>query len=876
MTPQDYYRHDSADRLNLPTEETPADPGRVQTIRYQAPRREGTDPVLAWDRGDGGEHNGPVLSVREKVHPQAFVDQFRAGQRGTPLNLFDDYNGFPPDKDIFEHYQHRHNWQNRLIHGESARVMSSLITREQMAGRVQVVYFDPPYGIQFKSNFQVSTNSLATGDSKDYVPVGDPATVQAYRDTYNNGVHSFLDAMLERLLLIRELLADTGSMFLQIGDENVHRLALLCDEVFGPENKVATITWKPTGSSSAKMLSQTASYLLWYAKDQTRAKYHQLHEQLDRKGLIEKWGKSFSPAQMELKDKDAGNVFTRGLTAEEKQDPSRIPDGARIYQAMPLTSPNATTGGTCEYEYEGVKYHPGSTNHWRVSTPEQENPRTGYRGQRTGDKTFRGDPEGPCGLDRLAELGRLVGTGPGGSLRWKKYEEEDLGRRIDNVWHQVMSPGRNKRYVVETAASVVERCILMTSDPGDLVLDPTCGSGVTADVAERWGRRWITIDTSPVSIAIARQRLLTGVYPWWNLATEANTSDPAVGFDCQTYSTVSAGTLAYDTVNDPKNTKYHVNRPRDNRKKLRVSGPFTVETESPYSYAPFTDPQVETDDLGLANAEDRTTVIESLNGTAVRYPDGYEVLEITELEPWPTGRLTTHAARCQSKSRDTEFMAAVLVAAPDSTVEARQVSRAVSEAKQHLPDEKDLHLIAVGWAFAPDIERAYRNVPVLRIQAHRDLLIGQLQDSQENSSYTLLGEPDLRIHQEGQDQISVEILGYNTYDPATGGVKIGNPDEIDAWMIDTRHNGESFFSHLIYLPVARPNRTRGKPDRRLQAILNRLKISASSDAITNITSTRSQPFTTTEKPVAVKIVTTTGAEMTTVIPTSQIADTARN
>ncbi len=858
MSKERYYRHDAADRLNLPTEEAPADPTLVERIRYQAPRRPGTDPVLAWDREPKNGHEAPVLSVREKVHPQAFLEQMHQGDRGRALNLFDDYNGLPADRDIFEHYRHRHNWQNRLISGESARVMSSLITREDLAGKVQVVYFDPPYGIGFRSNFQTSTNDLNTGDRKVDVPVGNPTTISAFRDTYRNGIHSYLDAMLERLLLIRELLADTGSVFLQIGDDNVHRLALVCDEVFGPENKMAAITWRPTGGSSAKTLPESASYLLWYAKDKERAKYHQLYEELNRREILE-YMSAFGQALIELPDGS-----TRKMTSEEQSDLDQLPDGARLYRTVALTSQGASkTGRTCWYEYDGVRYHSGNTRHWCVSTPEERTHTTGLGGgTRAIGVSSAEEGSRPSGLDRLAELGRLEGAGRGGTLRWKQYEDEMPGRRIDNIWHKRISPTA-KRYVVETATTVIERCILMASDPGDLILDPTCGSGATADTAERWGRRWITIDTSPVAVAVARQRLLTGAYPWWNLARE-DSVDPAVGFDYQTIQRVSAATLAYDTVNDPENTIVLVDRPREDRKKLRVAGPFTVETESPYSYAPFVDPESGQDDLGLATTSDRALVLDSLVSATVRDADGREALTVTELELWPDGKLTTHGARCQSPGRDTEFMAALMVANPDATVFSRQVSRAVSEAREQLPDEKNLHLVAVGWAFDPHIASTYRNVPVLRVQANRDLLIGQLKPEDAGSSYTLLGEPDLALHPEGAQKVSVEVLGYDTYDPSTGGVTSGGPRQIAAWMIDTRHDGESFYSTLIYLPAARG-------DRRLKKLHKSLKKAASPDALEQIISIRSQPFEMSEHPVAVKIITTTGAEMTKVIPASEVA-----
>lgn len=451
-------------------------------------------------------------------------------------------------------------------------------------------------------------------------------------------------------------------------------------------------------------------------------------------------------------------------------------------------------------------------------------------------------------------------------LHWKYYEDEEPGRRIDNVWYKTMRPhpGR-KRYVVETASSVVERCILMASDPGDLVFDPTCGSGVTADAAERWGRRWITCDTSPVAIAIARQRVLTGVHPWWSLDSESpGATDPAAGFVYETIQRVSAATLAYDQVDEPENTIELVDRPERARSVLRVCSPFTVETESPYTYVPFDQPEAGPDDLGTAAAQTRAKLVERLTGATVKTADGRQALEIIDLEPWPTGRLTTHGALCQSPNREDEFLAAVMLASPDASVTGQQAALAVNEAKKHLPEVK--HLILVGWAFTPGVEAVYRDVEVLKVQANRDLQITQLADDPGDESFTMLGEPELIIHPEPDERVSVEVIGYDTYDPATGGVASGDQNQIAAWMIDTDHDGASFFSTLTYLPAA------GK-DPNLKRLIKELGRTADQDAKDKIVSMRSQPFPPTGKPVAVKIVTTTGAEMTTLIHPDEITET---
>ena len=430
------YRHRSAGRPNQPTPQTSS----LMTDEQRAPKRFSTDrrqishPVLAWERsgrtaafsGDADDDApwnfaGQPLYTREKINPATLIEQLRRPGSSVALNLLDDFDGLPPDAKTWDFYRHTGHWQNRLIHGDSAAVMASLIARDGLAGQVQAVYFDPPYGMNFKSNFQTATDELNTTDNIKGVPVGDAAPLRAFRDSYSNGVHSFLDGIHERLVLIRELLTESGSLFLQIGDENVHRLALVCDEVFGPGNRVATITWRPTGGSSAKTLPESASYLLWYAKDKEQVKYRQVYEELSRAELLGQWTYA---AKVELAD-----GTTRNLKPQEKADPDRhLPPGTRLYWLTDLTSQGvSTTGRTCEYEYDGVTYHCGDTRQWTVSSA--------AGGDDVGGRAL-------CGLDRLAELGRLDGSGPGHRLHWKWYEDEVAGRRIDNVWHERKAPSK--------------------------------------------------------------------------------------------------------------------------------------------------------------------------------------------------------------------------------------------------------------------------------------------------------------------------------------------------------------------------------------------------------------------------------------------------
>lgn len=534
-------------------------------ILFQPQTREIDDePILAWNRQPANQHGHAAhpLYLREKVHPVAFVKLLQGS--GEQPQLFKDFNGLPSPDAAYEWYQHAANWSNRLIHGECTRVMASLLARENMACKVQMIFFDPPYGVGYRSNFQVSVNQRdRTPEAAEGRPL-DTRTIRAFRDIYERNIHSYLDLTCEKLVLMRELLADSGSLFMQIGDENVLRVGLLLDEVFGAENRVSLIPFATTSGSSSKTLPSVADFLLWYAKDKTQVKYRQLYEQLTRSEVVEYMS---SYAMVELKD-----GTTSPLSDAERDDPDKeLPDGARLYQRVALTSPGtSTTGRSDAYLWSGLAWSCPAGEQWRVSME---------------------------GTDRLSKLNRLDAARPGSTLRWKRCENEIPGRR-NNMWQQQMSAS-DKRYVVQTADTVVERCVLMATDPGDLVLDPTCGGATTALAAEKWGRRWITCDTSPVAVSIARQRLSTATFPYWTLADSADGArqeaelsgkspvappadgwgnDPARGFIYERVPQVSASVLAYDLDPDPIML---VDQPRKKRAVTQVTSPMTVEASSP-------------------------------------------------------------------------------------------------------------------------------------------------------------------------------------------------------------------------------------------------------------------------------------------------------
>ncbi len=875
------YRHDSAERVNQPTSETAPlmAPDKRASTGFRVDLRDtGLDaeeattdrtrepePRLAWDRkGRTTEDDQPVgfggrpLYIREKVHPLAMIDQLRKPDIDSEMSLFDDFNGLPEDAKKWEFYQHTGNWQNRLIHGDSSDVMQSLIARDGLAGQVQMIYFDPPYGISFKSNFMTATDRMETKDGLEGVPVGDTAPVKAFRDTYERGIHSYLDGIHERLVLFRELLKESGSLFLQIGDENVHRLAVLCDEVFGPENRVATITWRPTGGSSAKTLPESASYLLWYAKEKTQVKYYQLYEKQTRRDLLDMWTWA---AVVEQSD---GSI--RNLTQDERMDPgAHLNPGDRLLKRMPLTSQGASrTGRTGYFEFEGVRYHSGANRHWRVSTPEERTRTIGGENEiATGASSpSEGKDTGISGLERLVELNRLHGTGEKGALSWKWYENEVAGRRIDNVWYQ-LSQTRSKRYVVQTANPTIERCILMSTDPGDIVLDPTCGSGVTAQMAEEWGRRWITIDVGRVAIAIARRHLLTTTHPWYK--TLDGGSDPAVGLEVETIQKVTAATLAYDLVDEPENTIFLVDRPKRDGTRWRMTGPFTVESSSPYSYMPFAEENANGQDPPpqIAQGEDQDRLLEALRGHTVHDANGRPVFTVEEPVAWPEGRLVGWEADCSVPERERGLTAAVMIAPLDVTVTSGLATDAVTEALSTRSDIE--HLIIVAHAFEDSAVGGMKGtVMVYPVQPSKDLLIpGLAKKEPDAGAFTLLGEPDVECRWADPDHtlLQVTLQGFDTYDPATGQVRSSRPGDVDCWMVDTDHDRASFFPRLVYLPAYHLGH------RQIKNLLKSLGRDLDPEAKQALCGTESQPFPPPEPghAIAVKIITRAGAEMTTIL-----------
>ncbi len=840
--PVEHYKHGSASRSNLPTEQT--EPlmkhGQKAPLRH-VPRRRGRDeePVLAWDRGDEpSDYAAHPLYIREKIHPGAFIESLRKGNDSRQASLFEDFNGYRSPDAAYEWYKHTGNWQNRIIHGESAHVMASLAEQENLAGQVQMIFFDPPYGIGFKSNFQVSTRNRETPTGRKGLPA-DTRTIRAFRDTYKRGIHSYLDQVLQKLVLCRELLAESGSLFMQIGDENVHRAAILLDEVFGAENRVATIPFPTAGSSSAKTLPSVADFLLWYAKHPSQIKYRQIYELRDTAETIRKV--TYAGA-VEFAD-----GTSRALTTQERQGDWRdLPQGSRLFRmTSPTSQGHSSTGRSDPWYWSEKRRSIGcpSGRQWSVSSE---------------------------GLDRMAQANRLYQADPNGALHWKWYFDEMPGLQVNNIWHRPWSSS-DKQYVVQTANRVIERCVLMSTDPGDLVFDPTCGGGTTALVAETWGRRWITCDTSPVATAIARQRLATATHTYWLLNDSADGakreaevsgesvvdppergwgSDPIQGFVYERVPTVSPKILAYDLKPPPTML---VDRPYAKRGVVRVSSPFTVESSSPHSYVPLEGPDAASA-IPLAHGEFVDRVIEELLRSPIRGGRTTADINISDIEAW-AGRdhIISHRAVYTIGSGSTEYNAAVQIISEDATVSPEMLRAASLEAAASPHNCKLLVIIA--YDFDPACDTSLGRIETALVRMHRDLQIGDLKPKKDHHAFVMIGQPDLEIHDERENLISVELLGYDTYNPATGTVDVGLAKDVSCWMIDTNHDEYSFFARAIHFPGAGNDKQVKRLKKQLGTTLDTLKWNRS-------LSTRSAPFPRPETgKIAVKIITTTGIEM---------------
>jgi adenine-specific DNA-methyltransferase len=871
-TPVDALRHDDK-RTNIPTDElrdfVAEQEGAPPKALY--PRDPSLDPQLVWKGKDQQQSDLAVptvpIYIQEKIHPRVIIENLRdtaaAGEPEPELTLFDDFNGIGFEQ-LVDFYQHEQNWSNRLVLGDSRLVMNSLAEKEGLKGKIQTIYVDPPYGIKFGSNWQVSTRKREVKDGKVEDATRQPEQVRAFRDTWELGIHSYLAYLRDRLTVARELLTETGSVFVQIGDENVHLVRCILDEVFGSENFVSLITFRTTANIVGNYLGGNSDYLVWYARDAQRLKYRKLYT---RRTLADDIGGRYR--RVELPDGSR-----RPMTAEERSDPNLIPVGARVYRHDNLTSQGATEAGTAPYEYEGTAFTPGRSSHWKTTAQ---------------------------GLDRLAQARRLAAP-TARSLTYVRYLDDFPVSEITNVWGDTQTGAftEDKVYVVQTNTKVIERCILMTTDPGDLVLDPTCGSGTTAVVAEKWGRRWITIDTSRVALALARTRIMAVRLPYFlladspegqrqeaELAGRAPTDQPTAkdvrkGFVYRRVRHVTLKAIAQNQgihegmsreeidaeITRRSEQEVLYDQPAENRNAVRVAGPFTVESLSPHRVL-NSEEQPTSEETRENVTPFASTVLENLSKAGVQNTVRQEHLDFDWLEPFAGSWV--HARGEFTDADGTSRTVAVSIGPEHGTVGSDQVKEAAKEAlkgagvdlllvcafafdahageiaKEFQPDATS------GWAVAAE-EKRIGKLPLLLVRMNPDLAMSDelLKKTGAGNLFMVFGEPDIVIEYEG-GQIVAEVRGVDVYDPTTGQVRSSSVNDIACWMIDTNYNGESFFVRHAYFTGAEDPYT---------SLKRALKADIDEEAWASLRRTRSRPFDPpSTKRIAVKVINHYGDEV---------------
>ena len=912
-------RHEDASRTNIPTaeyqsmvreeEQTPI------RVAYERRNRD-LDPQLVWRGKDAQDEsdlvvNAPPLYIQEKVHPKALIaDLIRQSKENREpaehqIDMFADFNGLPEGADRTEFYKHDANWSNRMILGDSLQVMASLAEREGLQGKVQCIYIDPPYGIRFNSNFQWSTTSRDVKDgSRDHI-TREPEQVKAFRDTWRDGIHSYLTYLRDRLTVARDLLTDSGSIFVQIGDENVHRVRALMDEIFGEGNFVSEIVCLKTSSQTSQHIAGIADYILLYAKNKEALKYRTVYRQkvLGEKGTTQYvW---------DLTDK-----------LEESRLSQDVPPKGRVFAADNLSSQSGGETTRYEYQYAGKL----------------------FRLARGGWKT------NAVGMGRLDKSYRLKPIGH--SLMYRRFLSDFSVYPTANVWDDVLSTGltEQKSYVVQTGAKIIERCILMATDPGDLVLDPTCGSGTTAYVAEQWGRRWITIDTSRVALALARARIMGARYPYYRLADsregqlkEGEISRRAPS-ETPTYGRVRQGfvyervphIMLRDIANNAEidviwetaqreieplreelnralgasweeweipreaveswseeaaalharwwelriarqreidasiaaraDFEYLHDKPYQNTGKVRVAGPFTVDSISPHRVLGVDENGDVIDGVAEAKGVYGTgydfgqVILENLKRSGVQQAHKEDRISFTSLTNWPgrlvcaEGRYVEGAAGEDDGTAPTgpEKRAGIFIGPEFGTVSRPDLVEAAREAAECGFD------VLIACAFNYDAHttefESLGRIPVLKARMNADLhMAGELKNTGNGNLFVIFGEPDIDILDAENERIRVKVNGVDVFHPNSGEVRSDGPEGIACWFIDTDYNQESFFVRHAYFLGA------GDPYKSLKTTL---KAEIDEEAWASLCSDTSRPFDRPESGrIAVKVINHLGDEV---------------
>jgi len=774
----DSIKHSNESRVHIPSKEEAGYEdanAKVQSGKkvLEVPKNpvvhRGQDPELFWLNKYGNDDRDDLLRVdirslyrHEHIAPETLIKNLYkiTETKSDQLDLFsiNELFGNALEKDeldkVGEYYHHQDGWTNRLIQGDSHLVMASLLEREGMAGQVQTIYFDPPYGINYGSNWQIRLNNREVKDGSDEALAGEPEVIKAFRDTWELGIHSYLTYLRDRLLIAKELLTESGSCFVQISNENVHLVRNLLDEVFGSENFISTIAFKTSAGRGSSYLDNIFDFIIWYGKDKTKLKYRPLFTD---KAITDD-GSRYN--KLELPN---GEIIS--LNKDQINGKTPIPEG-KIFCVNPLNSQGATEGETSEpFVYKGKQYIPPKGRHWTVKQ---------------------------ASLQRIADANRIYIEGK--NLAYKRYLSDFPVSELKNIWDDTGSGAlvHEKVYVVQTGTQVISRCMLMTTDPGDLIIDPTCGSGTTAFVAETYGRRWITIDTSRIALNIAKQRLMTASFPYFKLYDENN--DIRQGFIYKTVHHITAKSLG-DGETPPSETLY--DQPEVDKKVLRVSGPFTVETLQ--NFEPISPDEL--DDEVRVNDEEgafEEVIKQHLISAGVKNGRKDEHVVFTRIELLSHSYL--HAEGFYQTAKG-EAKAYFHIGPKFGTVSKKSVSEAVKECQSR---GDAAWLVILGFSFESDIQGSVQtmsvgNFEVTKARIHDDLLQEGLKKKPAKSaaSFVTIGEPDIAIHKKG-NTISIEIQGLDIYDPIKDEVKPRNVNDIAYWMVDDDYDGSNFIVKQVF------------------------------------------------------------------------------
>jgi adenine-specific DNA-methyltransferase len=757
------------------------------------------------------------LHVHERIDPKTIIEAVRKknGVRQTAMFAFMDEE--LSLREAVEFYQHAHGWKNRLIAGDSLLVMNSLLEKEGMAGQVQMVYIDPPYGIKYGSNFQPFYNKRHVTDGRDEDLTQEPEMIRAFRDTWELGLHSYLTYLRDRLLLARSLLKDSGSIFVQISDENIHHVREMLDELFGAGNAVVTIAFKK--KSATTPTDPVNDYLLWYAKDKSQLTLRRLFQERKMPEDDPKFNTLISEKWEMKRVVDLSDEEVEELLRDRWK-------WARVN--YPIVSQDENERSK-DFSWKGRSYKCGRNRHWTY------------------------DPD--IGMNRLADANRLFdggGESLGGVVFWNDWPYVSLSNLWDDV-HGEPQP----IYVVQTSYKVVQRCILMTTDPGDLVFDPTCGSGTMPFVAEQWGRRWIACDTSRVALTLAKQRLMTSLFDYYQLAHPPE--GVGSGF---IYRTVPRTTLKSIANNDPPIEETLYDQPRVDNSLARVTGPFTIEAVPAQIVKPLEEiGEASADDASVARSGETLRQSEwrdELFKTGVRGKGGQRI-EFSRVEPMGGTRWLHADAETKGYKADRGVISFGPEHAP---LEQRQVALALEEAEHLIPKPKIVLFAAFEFdpEAAKDIDETnWPGVILMKVKMTEDLLTDDLKKKRaSNESFWLIGQPDVRLCKltKGEDKgkYKVEVLGFDYFNTRTGNLESGGTGNIAMWLLDTDYDGRSLFPKQVFFPMA------GEKDGWAR-LANNLKAEIDPDLIEAYRGTVSLPFEPGEnKRVAVKIIDDRGIE----------------